>query len=217
MNGIGADLIDVGSLSGAGLAQQDLQSYLASLASEMEQGIAKTPDQFRSVVTQDVSQYCNAFKDRCTGGESAAIDSVVSQYTTAYQQQYARVQAGIASGSIALPGGSTVVPQQPAQTQYTYQASNALDRTAPQTSSVTPVPTTQALAPPQIPATVTVSPSAGGSTLGMRPGDQVLTPPPYQTDWMKFFFTGNSFGIPNWVATAGVGVLLYMMLGKKGK
>jgi len=203
INGIGADLIDVGSLSGSGLAQQDLQSYLSSLASYMEQGIAKTPDQFRAAVTQDVTDYCRAFQGRCTGGESAAIDSVVAQYTTAYQQEYQRVQAGIASGSISLPGGSTVVPQQPAQTQYTYQASNALDRTAPQISNVTPVPTTQALTPPQTPPLVQTQPAAGSSVLGARPGE---FPPGYQMS------TGGMSGIGTQLLLAGGGILLLVMM-----
>jgi len=201
LNGMGADLIDVGSLSGAGLARQDLQSYLSSLSSYMEQGIAKTPDQVRAAITGDVEQYCRTWHDRCTGGESAAIDAVVAEYAAAYQQAYDRVQANIASGAMVLPAGSTMVPQQPAQSQYTYQAPNALDRTAPQTSSVTTTPSGSALNPPQQTTVVQQTQTQEGTNiLAMRPGDE-----------------GNvavgGFEIPVWALVAG-GVALFFMFGK---
>lgn len=104
----------------ATLIATDLQSYLAGLAYDMENGIAKTPAQFQAIVQQDVASLCTNWASAC-GDYSSLIASAVSQYTAAYQAEYTRVTQEIAAGLISVPS--------------TYVAPNALNTVAPNQSA----------------------------------------------------------------------------------
>lgn len=113
------------------LIYNDLTSWLNGLAYNMEQGGAHSPAEFQQVLTNDVYYACINWPGGC-GDYSAQISAAVQQYSDAYAREYARVMAGIQSGTIYLPPSYTP----PAYVPPSYVPPNALDNSAPGPTTV---------------------------------------------------------------------------------
>jgi hypothetical protein len=205
------------------------QGAINNLGFGLEQGTAMSPADVAAELASNAVSLCSKTSFGCAADRCVVpndlIASLADEYAAAYNSAFQTKMQQIAAGDICVPsldlfpsivlsdrarlacgyGGvpapATVVPQQTAQNQYSYQAPNTLDRVTPQTSLVTTQQSGSALSPPQQPAPVETTQVAGSDVLGTRPGDQPLSV--------------GGFDIPIWALVAGgIGIVILLMSGK---
>jgi hypothetical protein len=240
LNGI----VSLGSLGNLGTAPDLLgqvtmyfNSFMASLQTNLEHGMASTPDVVAETLYQAVKDSCAAANSMIssTGGcdpnsVSPQIASMVQQYTDAYNKASAALAQNVQAGLISVP--SSYIPPapvvSPSQVQYSSQPPNALDRVTPQTSMVITPQVINALAPPQTPVPMTsinagtftgtqaTGTPAGQTQTDTTPSGQTQTDTTSSTSFFDQAVNLGGMSIPTWVLLAGAGFGLFLMTkGKK--
>jgi len=107
-------------MSGLGAASYDLSgqinmyynSFMSSLAWNVEHGMAATPDVVQHTLTQAALDSCAAVAPYPCDPSTVAdlINTLVAQYTAAYNNQINTTQAQIQAGQIAVPPSYVYVP-----------------------------------------------------------------------------------------------------------
>ena len=196
LNGI----VSLGGLGGPDLLGQVtsyFNSFMNSLETNLEHGMAATPDVVAETLTQAVKDSCAAVAPTPCDPTSVApqIAAYIQQYTDAYNKARAALAQNVQAGLVTVP--SSYVPPTPStsQVQYSSQPMNALDRVTPQTATVTTPTPVNALSPPQAPAPVSAQNAGtftGTSTTATGPGPAVSV--------------SGGFGIPTWASSRCRGI-----------
>jgi len=203
-------LVSLGSL-GAGpdlLGQVTMyfNSFMASLETNLEHGMAATPDVVAETLNQAVKDSCAAVAPTpCDPSSvSSQIASFVQQYTDAYNTAKAALAQNVQAGLVTVPSSYIPPAPSPSQVQYSSQPANALDRVTPQTSTVYSAPATSVLTPP------VTQPPISGQNAGTFTGTQTTVTGPGVTSEAP-----TGFGIPTWALVGAAAFGIYLMV--KGK
>lgn len=208
----GISMAGLGDPTVAGIVSMDLSAYTVGIGSDMEHGLAISPDRFKAVLYDEVRAICMTWPRQCVDADAMIADAV-AQYTVAYTREYNRVQTGIANGTIAFP--YSYVPLAPPP-NYVAPPNvnpgsnpNALDTTAPQPVYVNPVQPGNVLNPPQ-PLPPVYSTNAGSVT--GNPGNTINGPSILDSISGDVDIAG--FNVPLWALLAG-GVGLFFLMGRR--
>ncbi len=206
-----------------------LNSFLNNLGFDIEQGRAASPATVQQALTSAVNDACaSAQYNGATScpDMTAAINSAVATYTSAYNKAQAEFQANVQAGLIStpLPVSSYSFPTQnypaevpvdngtiltatpiyapeptPTQVKYSSQLPNALDRVVPQSSTVTASPAGNVLSPPRTNQVQTSNTGqyTGTSTVSANPGTSQST---------------DESSIPTWALLGAAALGLFLMM-----
>jgi hypothetical protein len=217
--GLGDTALQVVSpFTGTQLAQQDLQAYLATLSTQVEQGTAPTVDQVAANISGDVASYCASWPDRCAGG-TPDVTALIAQYAQSLGTNQQRVYTGAVDNTLALPLPTSAYPapvvlpsaDTTLQTmmQKVYQANqNLAAPAAVPVVTAPPAPAAQSNAPAP---TVAGPIDMGYPAQSNAPNSGVVIPGVASSmGWLTESMFG---GIPNWVMVAGVAGALWAFSG----
>lgn len=181
-------------------------SFMASLETNLEHGMAATPDVVAETLNQAVKDSCAAVAPTPCDPTSVSsqIASFVQQYTNAYNTAKTALAQNVQAGLVTVTS-SYVPPPSTSQVQYSSQPANALDRVTPQTSQVTPAPVVSSLAPPQ-----TTAPMPGQNAGTFTGTQTTITGPGVMPEAPT-----AGFGIPIWALVGAAAFGIYLMT--KGK